>query len=568
MLCSRVQHVTRPQQTKGDDSAHERDLLKEKAVKADRPAASPTAAPVLKRGMSLNPFQSGRDSKAADVAVDGSRPRRLSGEGRRRSSSNEEYEGRLEMLVFGPNNKQRHVPVHKKSMKSIVCSDKPICGLSQEDLSSPQCTFGFSVQGGVVHPTHVAVAISPPPAVVDDTESAPLQFYTSPSTLHSGMSMDGAAPFPRSPFSSSRATSPGMHVRMSFLQRVERAPEIEPALMYGYLANMKEHSVEAGGSSFRAKAAALQAADATIPLVQAMAGQLDLTQGALAIGVTHDMRHFGSGGCILTIKSDGTVLVLPPAPRIDRLDAAVSAQSPEALLKREQAQAFEIPVSKYLDAGQDGMVTSVACSSNKIRFGVTALLEDDQSQTSAYIVEFGPINPKLPWQEQFDKLELKKHDLHDEERLKRGVTYSSGASVSHITCGESYSIALMSDGSLWTWGTCTFGSLGHGKSVESLPKPKKITGQPSRFVSVVSGVHHVVARCSNFDFYVWGSNQRGQLGIAKEKDSSHEKVWSPRKMSLMVMGQGVLGISQVTCGDYHTALLTTTGDFPSLLKPP
>jgi hypothetical protein len=163
-----------------------------------------------------------------------------------------------------------------------------------------------------------------------------------------------------------------------------------------------------------------------------------------------------------------------------------------------------------------------------------------------------------------------------EELLKkRGVMHASGASVSHITCGESYSVALMSgvwvfvcvcmygavyvrlhtimpthvhtpiqhtitptpDGSLWSWGMCSFGSLGHGPTVTSLPKPKKMTGQASRFVSVVSGTHHVVARCSNFDFYVWGSNQRGQLGVAKEKDSSHEKIMSPRKMQLMVVGQ-------------------------------
>jgi hypothetical protein len=544
--------------------------------------------------------------KAASVSgttstkeIEPSRARRVV-EGRRRSSSADEYEGKLELLVFGPNSKQKlqhHVLMREKALKFICSADEPAC-MSQQEIDFSDCSFCFHVEHGEVQVTADDV-----PAVLTSSDSSPptavpLQFYTTPASLHSGIAMEGG-----SPLRSSRSLSPGMHVRMSVLQRFELAPELEHALMYCYLASLPNHSVDLDTSSlrvqssqqpptesglssacgildigtsnerFRVKTPALRVRGAKIPLRQPLQEELDFSQGVLAVATTHEVRHFTSGSCMLTIGGDGDVLVIPPPPRIERLHVAVSSQSVEDVRQQERAQTFSIHPSTYLGIGQEGMVTCVASSADKIRLGVNACVQDNPSLTSAYVIEFGPFNPKLPWGEQISKVQRKQHEFQDEQRMKRGIAYASGASVSQIACGESFSIAKMSDGSLWSWGVCQNGSLGHGPSVDSLPKPKKIACGALRFVSVSCGAHHAGALCSSHELYMWGSNHQGQLGLAKEKDSSSEKLWSfskdkdspppavwiPTKVTLSVLGLGALGAQQVACGDYHTALLTTTG---------
>jgi hypothetical protein len=502
--------------------------------------------------------------------------------------------------VFGPNSKQQQqdrVLMRDKALKCICLTDKPLIDTVQPDNEVPECSFCFKVQHGAVHITHDHVAALSSPSDECQLLDAPLQFYTSPTALHSGIAS--------LPVRSARSLSPGTHVRMSVLQRFETAPELEHALMYCYLASMTDHSVDLDRSSmrvrsvqlprdmdshteassetetpdiglsnerFRVKDSALRNHAAQIPVRMPLQDELDLSQGVLAISTAHDIRHFASGSCTLTVAADGNILVIPPPPRIERLHVAATAQSVDAVRQQERAHAFCIRPSTYLEDGQEGMVTFVANSVDKIRLGVNACRLEDATLTAPFVIEYGPFNPKVPWGEQIDTVQRRKLEFQDEHRLKRGIAYSSGASVSQISCGESFSIARMSDGSLWSWGTCLHGSLGHGPSVESLPRPKKISCQTLRFGYVSCGIHHVGALSSSYELYMWGSNHQGQLGLAKEKDSSEKSwlfskdkdsapvaVWTPTKVSLSVQGQGALGIQQVACGDYHTALLTTTG---------
>jgi hypothetical protein len=519
-------------------------------------------------------------------------------EGRRRSSSADEFEGKLELLSFCPNSRQqqqRQVLMRNKALKAMCSSDNLAFGIHHDDLETPECSFDFRMEQGFPLAVNADSPTSSSFPSMGHSDHAPLQFYTSPSTLHFGIAVAEG-----SPARPARSSSPGTHVRMSVLKQMEMAPELEHALLYCYVANMKEHSVDMADASFaseftqvpdstfsasdvrgiglsnerfRVKTTSLRNGEGKVLLQQPMQGELDLSQGVLAVGASHGMRHFGSGSCILTIDGDGSVLVIPPSPRLERLDIAASVHSVEAVRMRERAQAFLIPPSLYLDIDQEGMVTCAASSSDTIKLGVNACCKDDPTQTLAFIVEFGPLNPKLPWGTQFDRLQKRKLEFHDDERIKRGVMHSFGISVLQISCGQSFSIAQMSDGSLWSWGTCSFGSLGHGLSVESLPRPKKIACHSVRFVSVSCGAHHVGARCSNFDLYMWGSNHQGQLGLAREKDSASEKLWPfskdkelvnlkewvPAKVNLTILGQGDVGVHQVACGHYHTALLATTG---------
>jgi hypothetical protein len=525
---------------------------------------------------------------------------------RRRSSSSEEYDCRVEFLMFCPNSKQQNehgVSMRSKALKVMCESDKPLFDLLPKDIDTSAYFFCFKVDKGSVHALDEntqGVSTSS-----DQTVSASsLQFYTSPATLHSGIAIPAG-----SPCRPNRSSSPGTHVRMSVLQRFDAAPELEHAFMYCYLANMKEHSVDFDDSPlrinaakslsdvtdplsevinsgrydvpeigltnerFRVKTPSLRIRGATIPL-QEPHGELDLSHGALAVFASHDMRHYASGSCVLTIGSDGSVFVIPPPPRVQRLDVAVSALCVEDVRMRERAQSFSILPERFLGDGQEGMLTCVGSSSDKILLAIHACHPDDSSLVTTYVVEFGPFRPTLPWDEQLDRVQQQKFEFQHEEPIKKGLSYSSGASVQQIACGLTFSLVKLSDGSLWSWGMSTNGSLGHGPSVESLHRPKKISCNALRFVTVSCGTSHVGAICSNSDLYMWGSNHQGQLGLSREKDpnaswlfskekeSSFSHVHTPTKVFLAIQGQGVLGIHQLSCGDYHTAVLTTTGTLP------
>lgn len=151
------------------------------------------------------------------------------------------------------------------------------------------------------------------------------------------------------------------------------------------------------------------------------------------------------------------------------------------------------------------------------------------------MVEFGPFRPTLPWDEQLDRVQQQKFEFQHEEPIKKGLSYSSGASVQQIACGLTFSLVKLSDGSLWSWGMSTNGSLGHGPSVESLHRPKKISCNALRFVTVSCGTSHVGAICSNAGLYMWGSNHQGQLVLSREKDPNASWLFSKKKNPVLAM---------------------------------
>ncbi len=79
-----------------------------------------------------------------------------------------------------------------------------------------------------------------------------------------------------------------------------------------------------------------------------------------------------------------------------------------------------------------------------------------------------------------------------------------------IGSGNDHSLALKSDGTLWTWGRNDYGQLGDG-TLTQRDNPIKI-GMGNRWVSVVGGELHTVALKSDGTLWTWGYNYYGQLG--------------------------------------------------------
>ncbi|CDG34935.1 dockerin type I cellulosome protein [Acetivibrio thermocellus BC1] len=79
-----------------------------------------------------------------------------------------------------------------------------------------------------------------------------------------------------------------------------------------------------------------------------------------------------------------------------------------------------------------------------------------------------------------------------------------------IAAGDAHSVALKSDGTVWTWGSNFNGELGNGTTTYIL-EPKKVEGLED-IVAIDAGIGHTVALKADGTVWVWGKNSYGQLG--------------------------------------------------------
>lgn len=78
-------------------------------------------------------------------------------------------------------------------------------------------------------------------------------------------------------------------------------------------------------------------------------------------------------------------------------------------------------------------------------------------------------------------------------------------------------IAILSDGSVWTWGSNSMGQLGIGTRVQSTTPVKLHVPTGVSFVKVSSGGYASYAIDGSGRLWAWGSNSEGQLGTGGAK---------------------------------------------------
>uniref|UniRef100_A0A1J3F1T4 Ultraviolet-B receptor UVR8 n=1 Tax=Noccaea caerulescens TaxID=107243 RepID=A0A1J3F1T4_NOCCA len=182
-----------------------------------------------------------------------------------------------------------------------------------------------------------------------------------------------------------------------------------------------------------------------------------------------------------------------------------------------------------------------------------------------------------------------------------------------ISCGREHTAAVASDGSLFTWGGNEYGQLGDGTEV-GRKVPNKVKQLQSEFVKYVScgafctaaiaeplendgtlstcrlwvwgqnqgsnlprlfsgafpattairqvscGTAHVVALSEDGLLQAWGYNEQGQLG----RGVTCEGLQAPRVITAYAKfldeAPEPVKIMQVSCGEYHTAAVSETGE--------
>ncbi|KAE8801425.1 ultraviolet-B receptor UVR8 [Hordeum vulgare] len=120
-----------------------------------------------------------------------------------------------------------------------------------------------------------------------------------------------------------------------------------------------------------------------------------------------------------------------------------------------------------------------------------------------------------------------------------------------IACGRAHTAAVVSDGSLFTWGANDFGQLGDGTE-ESAKEPKKVNALATEFVKSVScGAHCTAAiaeprendgTISRSRLWVWGQNQ------GSDYPRLYWGAFAPNTV-----------IRQVSCGAVHVVALSDDG---------
>jgi len=123
-----------------------------------------------------------------------------------------------------------------------------------------------------------------------------------------------------------------------------------------------------------------------------------------------------------------------------------------------------------------------------------------------------------------------------------------------VCAGHSHSMALDREGKVWTWGSCSWGKLGHPELQQTqanLYQPKVVKGitrDKEGVVSIHCNAYHSLAVTNMHRLFVWGGNEFGRLGLG---DTKHR--WEPVE---------VLGLPKVlraACGLNHTVAVTEGG---------
>ena len=110
------------------------------------------------------------------------------------------------------------------------------------------------------------------------------------------------------------------------------------------------------------------------------------------------------------------------------------------------------------------------------------------------------------------------------------VILQAGVTLTQASAGTFYFLALASDGSLYSWGDNEYGQLGRHTYDNADQWANEVTFPTgvSRFVQISAGYSHSLAIGSDGNLYSWGDNSKGQLG----RSASSTQDGTPRRVAM------------------------------------
>lgn len=131
----------------------------------------------------------------------------------------------------------------------------------------------------------------------------------------------------------------------------------------------------------------------------------------------------------------------------------------------------------------------------------------------------------------------------------RLVDLPAGAVVKAMAAGRGHSLALTSDGSVYSWGQNNYGQLGDGTTtLRSTPAKVNLRGKA---IAVAAGTAHSLALLEDGTVWAWGIDENGELGDYEGELST--LVSSPMKVPDLPF------IKQIQAGGSHSLALDSSG---------
>ncbi|MCL2680325.1 MAG: hypothetical protein FWF11_02455, partial [Coriobacteriia bacterium] len=117
-----------------------------------------------------------------------------------------------------------------------------------------------------------------------------------------------------------------------------------------------------------------------------------------------------------------------------------------------------------------------------------------------------------------------------------------------VNAGHEHSLAIRSDGTLWAWGLNQHGRTGLGTTTGSQATPVQV-GTDTDWTVVSAGMDHSLAAKSDGTLWAWGSNSSGRTGLGTTSDNQ----LAPAQVGTAT------NWSAVTAGGNHSVALQSDG---------
>lgn len=152
------------------------------------------------------------------------------------------------------------------------------------------------------------------------------------------------------------------------------------------------------------------------------------------------------------------------------------------------------------------------------------------------------------------------HGDEEDRRLPNRVQALARVFVTDVSCGYKHSMALTSDGHVYTWGKGKHGRLGHDDAANKFT-PARISPDAfggARIAGIAAGGHHSAAVTASGAVYTWGLNDNAQLGDSESSvpGAQRQNAYRPQ----LVTDLSNLNVRLIAAGTAHTLALTYEGE--------
>ena len=136
-------------------------------------------------------------------------------------------------------------------------------------------------------------------------------------------------------------------------------------------------------------------------------------------------------------------------------------------------------------------------------------------------------------------------------RLTPVTTFAGGTNWKQVSAGYSHMSAIKTDGTLWTWGRNYAGSLGDNTTTQRNTPITTFAGG-TNWKQVICGQFQTVAIKTDGTLWTWGYNSSGQLGV-------NDAGTTFSRTTPVTTFAGGTNWKQVAGGDSYTAAIKTDG---------